>query len=164
MVCNLKTDSNLEFGCPNTAEERERSAREVSNSQRPLKGPPVKGTWGSRPQHPFAPWGSRASHGDGWCGLFLLATESPPFSLLNIFLLPSKFCMKKNWKRKSVEISSSFWFLILILTLSFELRIKWFKIQKCWSWREEQTPSIFQNQMISWFWAVKRFQFVDHHL
>ena len=46
MVHNPKTDSNSEFGCSNTAEERERVF-----------------PWGSRANHLSAPWGSRASHG-----------------------------------------------------------------------------------------------------
>ena len=38
-VRNLKTDSNSEFGCPNTAEERERCARRLLG-QKPSKGWP----------------------------------------------------------------------------------------------------------------------------
>ena len=58
MVCNPKTDSNLEFGCPNTAKERKRSAREMSNGQRPLEGPPVRLTG----QHPSLPCEAHVPH------------------------------------------------------------------------------------------------------
>ena len=61
--------------------------------------------------------------------------------------LPSIFIELEQhqiWNSAELFLIFDFWFLILIITLSYELEIEWSKSQNCWSWRELQTPSIFR--------------------
>ena len=134
MVRNPKTDSKSEFGCPRYGWRTWGSAREASMA----KGHALATTCGARGTHgqstPLVPCGPRAPHGVlTWQPLIgsrhPLSSPSlfPPF----IFEIPSR-------------ILYNFWFLILIISLSFQLWIEWVKSQNCWSWRELQTPSIFR--------------------
>ena len=64
MVRNPKMDSNLEFGGPNTVEERDRYTRGVCMA----KGHALATMCGARGTHgqssPLVPWATRAPHGD----------------------------------------------------------------------------------------------------
>ena len=69
-------------------------------------------------------------------------------SFKNIFL-PSKHNLKKIEKKENVQkILHDFCHLDSIITFSFQLRITWFKNQKCWSWWELQTPSIWRAKWL----------------
>ena len=138
-IRNPKTDSKSEFGGPNTVEERERSTRGAYSTKGQAKESMCAPQPGSLSAHvchacPTRGW---------WCGTCWLAHFSLSWILLNSLLLPSKHNLKKYWKRWSAKFLHDFRFLILIITLSYELEIEWSKSKKCWSWRELQTPSIF---------------------
>ena len=79
MIRNLKTDLKSEFGCPNTAEERESCAGGVP-------WPPRVEAVCHTAQH--ALW-SRVAHtptrGQGWFGLCLLDKNAPLLLPLNAF-------------------------------------------------------------------------------
>ena len=60
-IRNLKTDSNSEFGCPNTAEECEQSVRGASEALRPSLCPCVSHVWHTARQ-PLCPRVAHAPH------------------------------------------------------------------------------------------------------
>ena len=75
-----------------------------------------------------------------WSFLLLKAFKTLPF--------PPIHFKEKNLKKKNTRNSLNFCFLISIITFSYELEIEWSKSQKCWSWWELQTPSIFRAKWL----------------
>ena len=73
--------------------------------------------------------------------------------------------LEENWKRRSAEFLHDFCCLVSIITFSFQLRITWFKSQKCWSWWGLQISSIFRAKWLCdcflWAYFSPRFIFVS---
>ena len=129
-VSNLKTDSNSEFGCPNTAEECERCAGEAPW---PL-GLGMATPCGGRVTHcqtsPLVPCGPCAPHGGEADVASFYWSKSFPLSLPFKYFHSLQFLSKK----KSLKLShqnflSTFSHLPNTITFSYEVRIGWFKLE-----------------------------------
>ena len=122
IICNLKMDLKSEFGCPNTAEERERCAGEAP--------------WPPRVEavcHTGQPalW-SRVAHaphmGTGLIWPIFIGQKCPSLSfLLNASISLHLFSRRKNLKSR-LEFSLQFSQLPNTITFSYEVRIEWFKL------------------------------------
>ena len=109
MVCNPKIDSNSEFECLNTAEERKRCAGEAPWPLSLGMATPCGGRVPHGPTSPLVPCGTRAPNMD-WAGVAYFCCTKMPFSPLpfKCFHLPPFVLKKKKFEIPSRIFSPIF--------------------------------------------------------
>ena len=129
-VCNLKTDSNFEFGGWRTVkecmrctkgsegEEIRRMRREEANA---TTLPSCEGTWPPR---------GRGGHTPPWESRLKVAKFQVCPSSFSIWF-PSLFKFKS--RSPHYHNSYNFCIFVLVISLSSQLWIEWSKSQNCWS-------------------------------
>ena len=152
-VRNPKTDSNSEFGCPNTAEERERCARGCS-AKGQAKGCHVWTTCATRPELLSGHvWHTLATRGLSDVPL-KVGQFCPSSSLLKWSLFPPIFHNLKNTKIWNLQNSS--WFPFSYFDHIFFIRTRNRVIQKpkLLVSTRATNPKHFQRHLTSWFFTA----------
>ena len=126
-IRNPKMNPKSKFGCPNTAEECEKSVWGTCMA----KGHALATTCGGRVPHgqstPLVSCATRTPHGVCEVAASNWVIFVPSLNHSNMIFLPSKHNLKKIFKRKFCRILHDFSVLISIITFSYEIKIDWSK-------------------------------------